>query len=325
MITAERIIEKIQGNKELITQILVDFDFYNITNNGKEIRCAFEKDGNPNGIQVTIDNLRTTYYSKRIFGFYNLLMFKTNSEFLEVHNILMSYIDEIEDVEVKPLFGGFFQECEEININYYSEKDLESFKQIPSKRFYDDNIFISTQKLFDVRYDYRTNRIIIPWRSRFGELVGATGRINRDNVDESVPKYLATLPFSKRYFLFGLNISGEYIEQTNLAILFEAEKSVMKAHQHGVRNVVSVGSHSISEEQCELLSKYCERVIVAFDEGLDECEITSQKRLLNQHFKQVFYIWDENNEYLPNGSKLSPADLPTNTFKRCLKLLKRLD
>ena len=325
MISSEQVLEKIQGDKALIVQILKDFDFHDITDKGKEIRCAFEEDGNPNGVHITIDDLRTTYYSKNIHGFYNLLILKSNSEFLEVHNILMTYVDEIEDVEIKPLFGGFFQECEEINIHYYSEKDLESYKQTPSKRFYDDNIFISTQKLFDLRYDYKTNRIVIPWRSRFGELVGATGRINRDDVDENVAKYLALLPFSKRYFLYGLNVSGEYIEEINLAFIFEAEKSVMKSYQHGIRNAVSIGSHSISEEQCQLLSRYCERVIVAFDEGLDEYEITNQKRLLNQYFKKVAYVWDENNEYLPSGSKLSPADLPTSTFKRCLKLLKRLD
>ena len=99
----------------------------------------------------------------------------------------------------------------------------------------------------------------------------------------------------------------------------------MKSYQHGIRNAVSIGSHSISEEQCQLLSRYCDRVIIAFDEGLDEYEITNQKRLLNQYFKKVAYVWDENNEYLPSGSKLSPADLPTNEFKKCLRLLKKLD
>ena len=44
MVTSEKVIEKIQGDKDLIVQILKDFDFHNITDNGKEIRCAFEKE-----------------------------------------------------------------------------------------------------------------------------------------------------------------------------------------------------------------------------------------------------------------------------------------
>ena len=94
MVTSEQVIEKIQGDKDLIVQILKDFDFHDITDKGKEIRCAFEEDGNPNGVHITIGNLRTTYYSKNIHGFYNLLMLKSNGEFLEVHNILMTYVDE---------------------------------------------------------------------------------------------------------------------------------------------------------------------------------------------------------------------------------------
>ena len=36
MISSEQVLEKIQGDKDLIIQILKDFDFHNITDNGKE-------------------------------------------------------------------------------------------------------------------------------------------------------------------------------------------------------------------------------------------------------------------------------------------------
>lgn len=324
MISSDQVLQEIQGNVDLIVKILNDFGFHNITNNNKEIRCSFTEDGNPTGVRVSVNDLRTTYYSKNIYGFYNLLIEKSNSEFLFVHELLMSYIGEIKELKpVKPLFGGFFSNMSKHNeVKYYRESDLSEYKRVASQRFYDDNIFIETQKKFDVRYDYRSNRIVIPWRMSYGELIGAIGRINRDVTDDT-PKYLAMLPFNKRDFVFGLNITNKHIIDKNLVIVFEAEKSTMKSYQHGVPHVTSVGCHNISESQAKLLSRYCDRIILAYDEGVDELEIIRQTRMLKQHFKKVDYLYDTNNEFLPKGSKLSPADLPTSKYKEfmlnCLK------
>lgn len=323
MLSSEQLLEQIKGNKELIIKILTDFDFHNIAVNNKEIRCSFSKDSNRNGISIKIDTLSTIYFSKNICGLYNLLMFKTNQEFLVIHNLLVSYIDTsliAEPKPIKPLFGGFFENFSlEEEMHYYSESNLNSFKKIASKRLYEDNILPYTQRLFDVRYDYKSNRVVIPWRGEYNEIIGCTGRINKDDIDENIPKYIALLPFQKRNFVYGLNVTGKYINSNKLCVVFESEKSVMKSFQSGVRCSVAVGCHNISDSQCKLLSKYCDKIILAYDEGVAEEEILPQANRLKSYFKFVGYVFDKENKYLEKDCKLSPADLPTKQFKQCLK------
>lgn len=276
----------------------------------------------PNGISIRIDDLSTVYFSKNIHGFYNLLIEKSGLEFLVVHNILIDMIGEVEESKPqKKLFGGFFENFDkQSDIKYYSEKELEQFRSIPSERFLNDNVSIVVQKLFDIRYDYNSNRIIIPWRLGFGELIGAVGRINLGIIDENIPKYMVVLPFQKSQFVFGLNITGLHITNANLCYVFESEKSVLKAYQMGVKNAVAVGSHHMSENQALLLKNYCDNIVLVYDEGIDEEEIKKQAIQLKKHLKEVSYIFDENNEFLPVGSKLSPADLKLDQFEECLKL-----
>ena len=325
MISSNDVINAVKGDKNKILIILKEFNFQNITENGKEIRCAFEKEGNPNGISIRINDLATVYFSKNIHGLYNLLIEKSGLEFLMVHNILLELIGEVEESKpVKKLFGGFFEEFEkQEEVVYYSESELNSFKKIPSERFIKDNISIAVQKLFDVRYDYRSNRIIIPWRLSYGELIGAVGRINM-GIDESTPKYLAVLPFKKSQFIFGLNVTANHITEMNSCYVFESEKSVLKAYQMGVKNCCAIGCHNMSDGQALLLKNYCDRLTLVYDEGIDEEEIKRQCHQLKKHFKNVSYIFDENNEFLRLGSKLSPADLQADAFKKILKLTREI-
>lgn len=327
MISSTEVITTIKGNKNQILIILKEFNFKNITENDKEIRCSFDEFGNPNGVSIRINDLSTVYFSKNIHGFYNLLIEKSNLEFLMVHNILLELIGEVEESKpVKKLFGGFFENFDkQEEVVYYSESELNSFKKIPSERFIKDNISIAVQKLFDVRYDYRSNRIIIPWRLSYNELIGAVGRINRDDGDECVPKYIAILPFKKAHFVFGLNVTANHITEMNSCYVFESEKSVLKAYQMGVKNVVAIGSHNMGENQALLLKNYCDNIVLVYDEGINEEEIKKQAIQLKKHFKKVSYVFDENNEYLQKDSKLSPADLKLNQFKNCLKLIKEVD
>lgn len=323
MIASNDVINKLKGDKNQILIILKEFNFKNITENDKEIRCSFDEFGNPNGVSIRINDLSTVYFSKNIHGFYNLLIEKSNLEFLMVHNILLELIGEVEESKpVKKLFGGFFENFDkQEEIVYYSEKELEQFRSISSERFLNDNVSIAVQKLFDVRYDYRSNRIIIPWRLGYNELIGAVGRINRDDGDENIPKYMAVLPFRKSQFVFGLNVTSRYITESNFCYVFESEKSVFKSFQMGIKNCCAIGSHNMSENQALLLKNYCESITLVYDEGICEEEIKKQCMKLKRYFSNVSYVFDKDNKFLGLGSKLSPADLPINDFKECLKLI----
>ena len=65
------------------------------------------------------------------------------------------------------------------------------------------------------------------------------------------------------------------------------------------------------------------KIILAYDEGLEEEQIRSQaeKLVLNNSVFQnrVGYIFDRDNEILPKGSKASPSDLGISSFLSLIK------
>ena len=65
------------------------------------------------------------------------------------------------------------------------------------------------------------------------------------------------------------------------------------------------------------------KIILAYDEGLDEDQIRLQAEKLilnNAVFKnKVGYVFDKDNEILPKGSKASPSDLGKGAFTELIK------
>lgn len=326
-VTTETVINKLKDNTNLIIEILEEFKFYNITESGKEIRAGYDESSNPTSVRINIETLYCNVYSKNLYGnIYKLLMFQSEESFKLIHQYLIAKLGgEVELTDLnkpkKSLFGGVFDDdYEVVETKRYDECILNKYESIPSLRFYEDNIFLSTQKRFEVMYDNSSNRIIIPWRDSVGALIGTTGRYNYEiKEDSTIAKYLAIDKFKKKHFLFGLNITVDYIINSDLAIIVESEKAVMKLYQMGFKNAVAVGSHSISDIQALLLSSYCSKVIVAFDEELTEGEIIHACSNLKEHFTEIYYIYDEDKIYLPKGSKMSPADLNINDFKSIMR------
>lgn len=322
MIDSVSVIEKLSENIDSVIEILEDFGFANINaQNQKEIRCSYESDSNPTGVRILKENLYSTVYSRNIRGdFYKLLMTKSNSKFIDIHNILISKLEGVTFEIKKPtkkLFDGLFDDDNEIEYKILSESTLEKYERVNNLRFYKDNIFLSTQNEFELYYDNLSNRIVIPWRNEYGCLVGCTGRLNYETLNENVPKYIAMDKFKKSNHLYGINKAIDFIINSDLCIIVESEKSVMKAHQMGFPFTVAVGSHSISKQQVEILKKYCSNIIVAFDEGLEEDEIIESCKALKDDFT-VYYIFDNDNSYLPKDSKLSPLDLNMDDFKKIM-------
>lgn len=328
MISSQQVVDKFKENIDLLITLLEEFNFYNITKTTKEIRCGYDEESNPTSVRINLENLYCNLYSKNIRGsLYKLLMFQSNLSFTEVHAILLSKLDGVTFeciTATKKLFGGVFEDTEElIEYKTYPESTLDKYERCNSMRFYKDNIFLSTQNKFELYYDNLTNRIIIPWRDEFGSLVGTTGRINYEPLNKNIPKYISMDKFKKTNFLYGLNVAIDSIIEKDTAIIVEAEKSPMKCYQMGFPFTVAVGSHNISLQQMLILKKYCKNVIVAFDEGLTEHEIIQSCSELSNHFENVFYIYDEDNEFLPEGSKLSPCDLSIEQFKAIIKKCKK--
>jgi DNA primase len=131
------------------------------------------------------------------------------------------------------------------------ESILDEYLPYPSFDWMKEGISYQTQKLYDVRFDLESKRIILPMRNRFGELVGVKGRILHDEDDER--KYLYLHQFNNSQELFNFHYAHPYILMEKRVYIFEGEKSVLKMHDAGVFNAVAFGSSDLSDVQAQII------------------------------------------------------------------------
>ncbi len=107
------------------------------------------------------------------------------------------------------------------------------------------------------------DRIIFPLRDELGRTVAFAGRALRGE-----PKYLNTpnTPlFTKGTLLYGLDRARERIKTAGQAVLVEGYTDVISLHAAGVTEAVSSMGTSLTESQARRLSRYAQRVIIAYD------------------------------------------------------------
>ncbi|SDL40846.1 DNA primase [Halarsenatibacter silvermanii] len=117
----------------------------------------------------------------------------------------------------------------------------------------------------DNYYDLLRNRIIFPIFNVRDEVIGFGGRVVSS--DDS-PKYLnspETPIFSKKHTLYGLNWARESMRKTNQAVVVEGYTDVLTAQSYGLENFVASLGTSFTEQQAELLARYVDKVLIAFD------------------------------------------------------------
>lgn len=120
----------------------------------------------------------------------------------------------------------------------------------------------TTDQYFDIFRD----RITFPIRNTTGKVVGFGARVLREN--ENIPKYInspQTIVFDKSRLLFGLFEGRNEIRHQKSAILVEGYADVITLHQAGFRNSVASCGTSLTTEQLDLLSRYCNTIYLAYD------------------------------------------------------------
>ena len=164
------------------------------------------------------------------------------------------------------------------------------------------------QKVFNIRFDNESQRIIIPIYNIYGELVGVKGRANW-NIKDDECKYLYLVPCSISQTLYGYHINYKYLVNAETIYIYEAEKSVMQCYTYGIFNCVALGNHNISDTQIKkILELNPQKIIFMFDEGLHLEEVIGNilKCMKISSMKDVAYgYWeyDENSKV-----KNSPSD-----------------
>ncbi|MEI7644155.1 MAG: DNA primase [Chloroflexales bacterium] len=113
-------------------------------------------------------------------------------------------------------------------------------------------------------YDRFRGRLIFPIRDAKGQVVGFGGRA----LGDAQPKYLntpETLLFKKGELLYGLDLAREAIRNEDRTVVVEGYVDVIRAHQHGFRNVVAPLGTAITRSHVALLKRLSQNVYMALD------------------------------------------------------------
>ena len=119
-----------------------------------------------------------------------------------------------------------------------------------------------TRQKGDGIYDLFRNRLVFPVIDVRGSVIGFSGRI----LGDGEPKYLNspdTLVFNKSRNLFGLNLAKK--SKAGSLILVEGNIDVVMLHQAGFDSAVATLGTSLTNEQVSLISRYVNKVILAYD------------------------------------------------------------
>ena len=322
--------EMLLERPDAICNLLQRFDFYNVTTRGNQIRCGRAPDSTKGAISIRLLNndwLNVTDYSKAIsLDFFSYISEEKGVELREVFQATKEELGitdwyQLETKTKRTVFGGFFNKIgknRRLDNKVIDEAVLNEYEAVPSQRFLRDGITLKTQKKFGVGYDIESQRITIPLRDQFGQLVGVKGRLNYE--DDDLPKYLFLHKCMMNEILYGYYENYNYMHGGDILIC-ESEKSVMQGDSFGYHNIVGLGHNLISPTQAKLIvGAMPKRIILCLDEGL-KIDIIRKNLDILHAYSRMFDIeigWWNSDYDIDIPEKASPTDLGRRKFEEIL-------
>lgn len=326
----DKIKEKLIENPEKLVDLLSEFDFEHISHRGNEIRFARDLQGGSN-ISIRLrDNpyCCVSDWSRGVST--DIISYIIREKHVEFRDVLLAAKkildlgDDWKPQQRRALFGGVYANVgrlnREVQLKTYDESVLSKYEKCGNLRFLMDGISLESQKFWDVRFSVEDNAIIIPLYNEVGDLIGAKARIN-DEPEEGMSKYYYPIPTQVSQTLYGYSKNYEHLYGSDVVIV-ESEKAVMQAYTFGVRNVVALGSNSISEKQSKMILQLQPRkIILALDEGLEFDQVKRDadviKSCCGMLATEIWY-WDANQD-LDVDAKSSPTDMGGEKFKEIME------
>lgn len=318
--------ELLLKDPDAIVELLQDFGFENIRLNSREIRFARDHRGGMN-ISIRLENnpnVAVNDFARSVhMDIFSYIMQEKNVTLRDVLASAKRILGLGDNWKPKPkaqLFGGIYSNISKRNNNVelktYPESVLEEYENIPCRKFLDDGISLEAQKGFGIRFSTQDQAIIIPIRNEFGDLIGTKARLNGE-VQDGESKYFYPLPTMASQTLFGLSTNYRYLYGADEIFIGESEKFCMQLYTIGIRNCVSLGSHTLSEKQSKLLLQLAPKNIVfMMDQGLPLEETKKNAETLRKCMTMMdvgikFFDWRDCNLL---GEKDSPSDHGKNIF-----------
>lgn len=158
----------------------------------------------------------------------------------------------------------------------------------------------------DVNYDTFRNRVMYPVVDHHGRYVGFGARaLKADNFNAKYLNSSESRIFNKSKILFGLYYAAHAIRKKGFANLMEGYTDVISFHQAGQANSVGTCGTSLTDDQCKLLKKYTDKVVLFGDSDVPgQNAVMRSIDLLMKHGFQTSVV------PMPDiGKKVDPDDL----------------
>ncbi|NQV13037.1 MAG: DNA primase [Parcubacteria group bacterium] len=120
-------------------------------------------------------------------------------------------------------------------------------------------------------YDRFRNRLMFPIADGQGNIIGFGGRIMPSSQEKEMAKYInspQTSVYDKSRVLYGLDKAKGEMRRLDYAVIVEGYTDVITSHQAGVKNVVSSSGTALTLGQINLIKRYTNNIILAFDMDL---------------------------------------------------------
>lgn len=194
------------------------------------------------------------------------------------------------------------------------ESIFSKYWKYPHVNFLEDGVSLRTQNEYGVMFDSNTNRVVFPIYNEEGELVSVKGRYvgEEERILKEI-KYLYLYRFDKGAELFNLHKAKEHIKRLGYVIIFESEKSCMKAWQYGIKNTVAISGFEITPIQVMKIKKLGVDLVFAYDKDMTYEENFKSHIKGLARTRLVYYLEDKENLL---GEKDSPIDKGLEVFKK---------
>lgn len=212
---------------------------------------------------------------------------------------------------------GFVDDRQILPYSYY-----EQFSKETPEEWLQEGISADVMKLYDIRIDHGSNRIVYPVWDNNDNLIGCKGRTRFANYkDLHIKKYLNYTKIQSTDYFMGMKENREEIKKAGSVIIFEGLKSVMHVASWGYNNCLAAETSHINSAQAAILvSLGVKEVVIAFDKGVLLKEIKSNTKMLRR-FTNVSVMIDRSGLL---NDKDSPCDKGRAIFEELYERRVRL-